>query len=66
MPGPFNSLTSLSLAIKEKLMFGEHMVFRRPLRRPGDEFGSRRVFNGIAELPGLLTVEKIPPNPLLF
>lgn len=64
--GPVNSLASLSLAIKEKLMFDEPMVFRRQLRRPGDEFGRERTFSGIADLLGSLTTEEIPRFPVIL
>lgn len=47
-------------------MFDEHVVFRRQLRSPGDEFGSRNVCNRIAELPGLLTSEEIPKSPVIL
>ena len=60
LPGPFNSLASLSLAIKEKLMFDEHAAFGRRGRSPGNGCGSRRVFNGTAVTPGSLATDQMP------
>lgn len=47
-------------------MFDEPMVFRRQLRRPGDEFRSKRTFSGIAELLGSLTMEEILKFPVIL
>lgn len=63
----FNSLASLPLAIKEKLTFDEQCHLREAIKESwGDEFGSGRVFNGIAELPGSPTAEEIPQTPVIL